>query len=174
MTALLLCLLMCAGPWDNVQPVAPGPWDSVTVIAEPLPIPAPRPPKILRWEKRCGQNGCEMVPVYEESVDQAAAKLQGWRDLPPAEAKRLADIVDEPERKKARAGHWDAGTCKMLCAIPSHGTHWTWDDPVDDGTPEPTWGSWGSKMQWQPVGLFGRRGYWVTVEAPKPTKVTNK
>jgi len=120
------------------------------------PAPAQDPPRILRWERRCGPNGCVMVPVYEESVDQAAAKLQDWRDLPEVEAQRLAAIVDAPEVRKARAGHWDAGTCAMLCTIPSHGTHWTWDDPIDDGTPEPAWGSWGTNQQGR-MRIFGRR-----------------
>lgn len=108
------------------------------------PAPVKDASRILRWERQCVNGVCRNVPIYEESVDQAAAKLQGWRDLPESETRRLAAIVDGPEIKKARAGHWDAGTCAMLCTIPSHGTHWIWDDPVDDGTPEPAWGSWES------------------------------
>lgn len=103
-------------------------------------------PRIVRWERQCVNGVCRDVPVYEEAAEEivaeAASKLRGWRGLPADEVKRLSEVVDAPARAKARAGHWDSGSCAMLCTIPSHGTHWTWDDPQDDGTPEPAWGSW--------------------------------
>jgi hypothetical protein len=91
--------------------------------------PAPQP-RILRYERRCINGVCQNVPVYEESVDQAAAKLQGWRDLPEQEAKRLSAIVDGPAIAKALRQEYDIASCGMVCA--SHGSKLY--DVFEDGT----------------------------------------
>ena len=96
------------------------------VSSLPASPPAVSSLRILRWERQCGPNGCVMVPVYEESVDQAAAKLQDWRGLPVEEAQRLAAIVNAPAVEKARKGHWSPGTCLML-DCPQHPSHWVAD-----------------------------------------------
>ncbi len=131
------------------------------------PAAVTEPPRILRWERQCINGVCQVVPVYSEDslhsdevVTQAARKLEHWRDLPPEEAKRLADIVDEPERKKARVGHYSPGTCGML-GCRTHPGHWVpGDADQKESSVKP------AIMVWQPVGLRGRRGYWVTVEKP--------
>ena len=157
MMPFILIVLACAGPWDNIRAVDP--WENIvaTPIAgdskEGVPTVLPlapradeimRPvvpagttgeslaPRILRWERRCGPNGCVMVPVYEENVDLAAVKLQGWRNLPEDEAKRLADIVDAPAVAKAIRQEFDIATCGMVCK--SHGSKLY--DVFEDGTVE--------------------------------------
>lgn len=129
---------------DQPAPQVRGTWQAQPVeiekggaaIAPPSPA-LQLPLKILRWERQCGPNGCQLVPVYSEDssqsdevVTQAARKLERWRDLPPEEAKRLAAIVDAPAMAKAIRQEYDIASCGMVCA--SHGSKLY--DVFEDGT----------------------------------------
>jgi len=146
----LLILLAFAGPWDSVRPMASGPWDNVVPMEVEFPVTpqadepaaemvvapaAKEPPKILRWERRCGEGGCKLVPIYADdglTIDQAAARLAKG-GLTPEEDRRLSAIVDGPAIAKALRQEWSVGTCQMLCA--RHGS--ILYDIHEDGTRTP-------------------------------------
>jgi hypothetical protein len=122
---------------------------------EPAMPPIPQERKVLRYERQCGPNGCETVPVYEESVDQAASQLQNWRALPEAEAKRLSAIVDGPAIAKALRQEYDIASCGMVCA--SHGSKLY--DVFEDGTVKLAMeqSAAGESQGRSRVRIFGRR-----------------
>lgn len=108
----------------------------VPVTAEVREAPI-RP--VLRWERRCGPNGCEIVPVYEDptepeegTVSEAIEKLAAGK-LTKEEFAALEAEVPAKTIRKLLEQRWDIASCGMICA--SHGSKLY--NVYDDGTVEP-------------------------------------
>ena len=93
MGSLILAMLICTAPDLDVEvsvAIALARAEETSVVKDSLTTPslleAPPLPasKVLRYERRCGPDGCVEVPVYEEvepAAEQTGTNGGGWRRL---------------------------------------------------------------------------------------------
>jgi len=168
MQTILVALILSAAPAPQFVPIpqfVPVPKFSVVEVPATVEVAEPEPAMV--WGIVAWRPGpcptCPSTPEYgwieaELTVDQAARKLERWRELPADEVKRLEAIVNAPALKKALRQEWSLGTCGMICTAHGSRAYTVYDDgsvEPSTGTPEAT-GTPTGGSGWYPGKIIGK------------------